>query len=233
MPSRSLFAFLAIIALAAIPRPAPAQTVLVEAESFAEPGGWSLDTQFIHIMGSPYLLAHGLGEPVKDATTTVKFPATGTYKVFVRTSTRFPSAGKVFTSTSILTGLKEETWTQSSRTLRVDFATPVTTVSLRALYGGDTGETSFGRLDAYDAAGNLVGRYTTSGLTANKSELMTILRPTAEISYVVAHAHMQSKVLFDSLNAFAYSNTAAIVVVIIVAVSLIDMLSQAIRSRLL
>jgi len=41
------------------------------------------------------------------------------------------------------------------------------------------------------------------------------------------------QVLFDSLNAFAYSNTAAIVVVIIVAVSLIDMLSQAIRSRLL
>jgi len=41
------------------------------------------------------------------------------------------------------------------------------------------------------------------------------------------------QVLFDSLNAFAYSNTAAIVVVIIVAVSVIDMLSQAIRSRLL
>lgn len=41
------------------------------------------------------------------------------------------------------------------------------------------------------------------------------------------------QVLFDSLNGFAYSNTAAIVVVIIVAVSLIDMLSQTIRSRLL
>ena len=41
------------------------------------------------------------------------------------------------------------------------------------------------------------------------------------------------QVLFDSLNAFAYSRTAAIVIVIIAAVSLIDMLSQAIRSRLL
>jgi phosphonate transport system permease protein len=41
------------------------------------------------------------------------------------------------------------------------------------------------------------------------------------------------QILFDSLNGFAYSRTAAIVVVIIVAVSLIDMLSQAIRSRLL
>jgi hypothetical protein len=62
----------------------PAQ-VLVEAEGFADYGGWSLDTQFIHIMGSSYLLAHGLGEPVKDATTTVTLPSAGTYKVFVRT----------------------------------------------------------------------------------------------------------------------------------------------------
>jgi hypothetical protein len=59
--------------------------VLVEAEGFTDYGGWSLDTQFINIMGSSYLLAHGLGEPVHDATTTVAFPSTGTYKVFVRT----------------------------------------------------------------------------------------------------------------------------------------------------
>lgn len=59
--------------------------VLVEAESFTSHGGWKLDTQFIDEMGSPYLLAHGLGQPVKDSTTTVKFPETGTYHVFVRT----------------------------------------------------------------------------------------------------------------------------------------------------
>jgi phosphonate transport system permease protein len=39
--------------------------------------------------------------------------------------------------------------------------------------------------------------------------------------------------LFDSLNGFNYSQACAIVLVIIVAVSLIDLLSQAIRSRLL
>ncbi|MDR3510115.1 MAG: phosphonate ABC transporter, permease protein PhnE [Caulobacteraceae bacterium] len=39
--------------------------------------------------------------------------------------------------------------------------------------------------------------------------------------------------LFDSLNAFNYSATSAIVIVIIVAVSLIDLLSQAMRSRLM
>jgi len=64
---------------------ATAAHLLVEAESFEQLGGWQLDTQFIHIMGSPYLLAHGLGVPVADAQTTVRFPALGTYRVFVRT----------------------------------------------------------------------------------------------------------------------------------------------------
>ena len=62
-----------------------AESMLVEAESFQDLGGWQLDTQFVDIMGSSYLLAHGLGEPVKDATTLVTFPAHGTFHVFVRT----------------------------------------------------------------------------------------------------------------------------------------------------
>ena len=62
-----------------------AATVFVEAESFAKQGGWTLDTQFINLMGSPYMLGHGLGKPVKDAETTVNFPAPGSYRVFART----------------------------------------------------------------------------------------------------------------------------------------------------
>ena len=64
---------------------APAATVLLEAEGFDDPGGWVVDQQFIDQMGSPFLLAHGLGEPVKDATTTVAIPAAGEYRVWVRT----------------------------------------------------------------------------------------------------------------------------------------------------
>lgn len=41
------------------------------------------------------------------------------------------------------------------------------------------------------------------------------------------------QVLFDSLNGYAYSQVGAIVVVIVIAVSLIDLLSQAMRSRLI
>jgi phosphonate transport system permease protein len=41
------------------------------------------------------------------------------------------------------------------------------------------------------------------------------------------------QLLFDALNSFAYAQLAAIIIVIIAAVSLIDLLSQAMRSRLL
>ena len=58
--------------------------VLVEAESFADRGGWSVDQQFVDRMGSPFLLAHGLGRPVADAVTSVEL-APGTYRLWVRT----------------------------------------------------------------------------------------------------------------------------------------------------
>lgn len=74
---------LTLIALA-YAKPLSAST-FVEAESFQDHGGWVLDTQFIENMGSPYLMAHGLGKPVKDATTKVKSPGAGEYKVWVRT----------------------------------------------------------------------------------------------------------------------------------------------------
>jgi len=62
-----------------------AETIFVEAEGFTNLGGWSLDTAFTHIVGSPYLLAHGLGHPVDDATTTVQVPVAGKYRVWIRT----------------------------------------------------------------------------------------------------------------------------------------------------
>ena len=65
--------------------PPPAGIIFLEAEGFAELGGWDLDQQSMDVMGSPYLLAHGLGVPVRDAVTTVKFPAPGRYRVWVRT----------------------------------------------------------------------------------------------------------------------------------------------------
>ena len=82
---RKLSFFYALFAVGFTITSAHSGEVLVEAESFEKAGGWKLDTQFIDIMGSPYLLAHGLGQPVDDATTEVEFPEAGTYQVWVRT----------------------------------------------------------------------------------------------------------------------------------------------------
>lgn len=64
--------------------------VIIEAEAFKNYGGWKLDTQFIHSMGSPYLLAHGLGRPVAPAKTAVTLPAAGRWFVWARTKNWVP-----------------------------------------------------------------------------------------------------------------------------------------------
>ncbi|MFN3191994.1 MAG: FAD-dependent oxidoreductase [Aureliella sp.] len=74
-----------VLSLFAIGSSASSADLLVEAESFEQVGGWKLDTQFIESMGSPYLLAHGLGQPVAPASKKVQFPELGEYNVFVRT----------------------------------------------------------------------------------------------------------------------------------------------------
>ncbi|NYJ01750.1 hypothetical protein HNR19_002448 [Nocardioides thalensis] len=65
--------------------------ILVEAEEFDDYGGWTLDSQFESEMGSPYLLAHGLGIPVGDASTTVDVERAGSYRVWVRAKDWVPS----------------------------------------------------------------------------------------------------------------------------------------------
>ena len=60
-------------------------SLFIEAENFQNKGGWVVDQQFMDLMGSPYLMAHGMGTLVSDATTTVNFAKTGEYTVFVRT----------------------------------------------------------------------------------------------------------------------------------------------------
>ena len=62
-----------------------AETVFLECEAFEDRGGWVNDTQFMDQMGSPYLLAHGLGRPVADAKTAFEVKAAGRYTVYVRT----------------------------------------------------------------------------------------------------------------------------------------------------
>ena len=65
--------------------PCLSKDILVEAESFETKGGWKTDQQFMDLMGSPYLIAHGMGVPVEDACTEIDVEEAGEYHVFVRT----------------------------------------------------------------------------------------------------------------------------------------------------
>ena len=58
--------------------------IWVEAQSFADKGGWVVDQQSMDQMGAPYLMARGMGVPCKDATTSVKVPKRGQYRVWIR-----------------------------------------------------------------------------------------------------------------------------------------------------
>lgn len=59
--------------------------LFIEAESFKNLGGWVVDQQSMHIMGSSYVMAHGMGEPVADATALVTLPESGKWHAYVRT----------------------------------------------------------------------------------------------------------------------------------------------------
>ncbi len=89
-PGEMLVLFV-LVGLLMLVRFGMAAEVLVEAEAFAERGGWLLDPQFMDQMGSPYLLAHGLGKPVASAKTEIEFPAAGRYHVWVRAKDWVPT----------------------------------------------------------------------------------------------------------------------------------------------
>lgn len=60
-------------------------TILIDATHFDHCGGWVIDQQFMDVLGAPYLLAHGMGVPVNDATTSIKISKKGKYQVWIRT----------------------------------------------------------------------------------------------------------------------------------------------------
>ena len=82
---------LTILALLVSPVFGASDVVWLEAEGFDKTGKWSNDSQHVDLMGSPYLLATGVGKPVADAVTTAKIPTAGKYTLWVRCRDWFPS----------------------------------------------------------------------------------------------------------------------------------------------
>lgn len=77
--------FSLLLCFGLMPKGSAQDHVFLETESFAERGGWVIDQQSFVVLNSSYLMAHGMGRPVRDASTSVRFPKKGKYRVWVRT----------------------------------------------------------------------------------------------------------------------------------------------------
>ena len=64
---------------------ASAGEIVLEAEAFRDRGGWVVDSQSMDQVGSPFLLAHGLGRSVANAKTEFMLDKAGTWHLSVRT----------------------------------------------------------------------------------------------------------------------------------------------------
>mgnify|MGYP003305337900 CR=1 FL=1 len=69
-----------------------AQSVDIHPQAF-NPGGWKVDVQFMDVMGSPYLLAHGNGIRCLDAKAVANIPEAGEWRVYVRSRSWVDGAG--------------------------------------------------------------------------------------------------------------------------------------------
>lgn len=151
-------------------------SIFIEAESFQNKGGWVVDQQFMDLMGSSYLMAHGLGTPVSDATTTVNFAKTGEYTVFVRTYNwtspwttkegpgkfQLTVNGKVLNNKIL--GTKSNTW-EWQEVGKVKTSSGTVTIGLRDLTGFN------GRCDAvYFTMDNVLPPNEREALTAFRKE---------------------------------------------------------------
>lgn len=95
-------------------------------------------------------------------------------------------------------------WTEQDRRLRMDFTTPVSTLSLDAISNSSA---DYGRLEIYDSNDNLIGRYTTDAISAGTWETMTLSRHQGDIAYAIASGHRDAKILLDNLRFGADSTT--------------------------
>lgn len=135
-------------------------------------------------VGSPDVTLSAVGGDVADSS------------VNARNSYSATPAGKVFFNNSITDAQPVDTWT-GARQLRIDFASGVSEINIKALSNGGG---SVARLEIYNASGVLLDRYTTAVMTNGKSEVMKLVRPQADIAYAIAGGHAGTKVVLDTLE---------------------------------
>ena len=89
------------------------------------------------------------------------------------------------------------TWSDETRRMRVDFTSPTSVVEIDAV---GSGSNTYGRLEAYDASGNLLDRFTTAKLNANEVAKMRVESSQSNIAYVLVGGHAATTVRLDNLR---------------------------------
>ncbi len=88
-------------------------------------------------------------------------------------------------------------WSSETRRLQAYFSTTTGAVQIDAIAPVNN---AVGRLEAYNAAGELLERYTTAPLGSGQVETMSISRPAADIAYIIAGGYRSFSIKLDNLQ---------------------------------
>ncbi|MGN6545901.1 MAG: dockerin type I domain-containing protein, partial [Aureliella sp.] len=118
-------------------------------------------------------------------------------RVGVTTGTSSGSSTKLFGAYSRASQSWSADWTTASRRMLVEFATPTSVVEIDAI---GTSSGSYGRIEAYDAAGKLLDRFTTSKLSDGQVATMRVESSVGAIASVKISGHANTSVRLDNLR---------------------------------
>ncbi len=94
------------------------------------------------------------------------------------------------------TNISSTAWGDGQSELRMDFDSPVKSVSIDAVGELNNG---YGRLDVFDSSNNLLARYTTDELVPGEFETMMLGRAEGDIAYAVASGHASTFIRLDRM----------------------------------
>lgn len=106
------------------------------------------------------------------------------------------TGARVFRPYSIGLGAFADTW-NDRRQLKIEFGSATTFVSVDII---GSGQRSYGRLELYDASGQLLERATTGSLAAGTVQTLSLGRATADVAYAVVRGHMSTGIKIDNIH---------------------------------
>ncbi len=127
--------------------------------------------------------------------TTVGNDSDGRAGVFADVTTS--TGTKTFRAYSKASQSWSATWSTATRRMRVDFTSATSVVEIDAI---GTSADSYGRMEAYDANGNLLDRFTTTKLGTGQIAKMRVESTQGDIAYVIIGGHASTTVRLDNLR---------------------------------